>query len=189
MDTRSLGSWAKAIEGAVFRRLRPRGRVQDTVGEVRLYAVHGTLGYEGPKFILRVRFASASLASTLSLIQACATYASRWPCAAGRACRWCSHTSPQTTLRYAHDMDSLDNNTVDDVNWRGHLGVIGLERYRTRRHVPNTGRSVHIIAFRSHRWPSRRRRACSQDRNREKRGDSRWGTYILGCSVCKTDRG
>ena len=27
------------------------------------------------------------------------------------------HASPQTTMRYAHDMDSLDNNAVDYVNW------------------------------------------------------------------------
>lgn len=32
------------------------------------------------------------------------------------------HASPQTTMCSAHDMHSLDTNTVDDVNWRGHLG-------------------------------------------------------------------
>ncbi len=39
--------------------LRPRGRTQNAVGEVRAYAVHGALSYEGLKFILRARFAAA----------------------------------------------------------------------------------------------------------------------------------
>jgi site-specific recombinase XerD len=58
------------------------------VGEVRLYAVHGALSYEGLKYILRTRFAGAGLASALSphsLRHSFITLALR----GGRACPWC----------------------------------------------------------------------------------------------------
>jgi len=107
-------------EGAIFRRLRPKGRAHDGVGGVRSYAVHGALSYEGLKYILRARFAAAGLASALSphsLRHSFITLALRGGAGLPMVQAAARHASPQTTMRYAHDMDSLDNNAVDYVNW------------------------------------------------------------------------
>jgi integrase len=84
---------------------------------VRAYAAQSALGYEGLKFICGcVSHPSAwpRRSRQYSLRHACITLARR-----GRlpmvqvAAR---HASLQTTMRSAHDMDSLDTNAVDEVN-------------------------------------------------------------------------
>jgi integrase len=85
---------------------------------VGAYAVHGALSDEGLNTSC-ARFAAAGLASALSphslrhlfiTLALCGGVGLPMVQAAAR------HASPHTMCS-AHDMDSLDNNAVDDVNW------------------------------------------------------------------------
>lgn len=109
---------AAITEGVVFRRLRrtgPRDRPEEAG-----YAVHGPLSYEGLKYILRTRFAEAGLSTKLSphsLRHSFITLALRGGATLPMVQAAARHANPQTTMRYAHDMDSLENNAADYVNW------------------------------------------------------------------------
>jgi integrase len=68
----------------------------------------------------RARFAAASLASALSphsLRHSFITLALSGGAGLPMLQAAARHPSPQTTMRSAHVMDSLDNNAVDEVNW------------------------------------------------------------------------
>lgn len=86
----------------------------------RRYAVHEPLSYVGLKYILRERFAAAHLEQALSphsLRHSFITLALRGGASLPMVQTAARHTNPQTTMRYAHDMDDLDQNAVDYVNW------------------------------------------------------------------------
>jgi integrase/recombinase XerD len=111
---------AGITEGVIFRRLRPCGVQSTTPPSPRAYAVHGPLSYAGLKFILRERFQAAHLQSALSphsLRHSFITLALRGGASLPMVQAAARHASPQTTMRYAHDMDDLDQNAVDYVNW------------------------------------------------------------------------
>lgn len=111
---------AGITEGAVFRRLRPRGVDPATPTAPRAYAVHGALSYVGLKFILQERFAAAHLQAALSphsLRHSFITLALRGGASLPMVQAAARHASPQTTMRYAHDMNDLGQNAVDYVNW------------------------------------------------------------------------
>lgn len=111
---------ASITDGAVFRRLRPRGIDRTAPTEPRAYAVHDALSYVGLKFILRERFTAAQLQAALSphsLRHSFITLALRGGASLPMVQAAARHASPQTTMRYAHDMDDLDQNAVDYVNW------------------------------------------------------------------------
>ncbi|HEY0607049.1 MAG TPA: hypothetical protein VGD58_29290 [Herpetosiphonaceae bacterium] len=77
---------------------------------MRSYSMHGTLSYVGLKYILRERFAAglSAMLSPHSLRHSFITLALR-----GGA----SLAMVQMTMCYAHDMNDLDQNAVDYVNW------------------------------------------------------------------------
>jgi integrase/recombinase XerD len=117
---RMLAAYLEAAqigEGAVFRRLRPCHRTPDAP---QPYNVHGPLSYTGLHFILTERFAAARLSDKLSphsLRHTFITLALRGGATLPMVQAAARHASPQTTMRYAHDMDDLDQNAVDYVSW------------------------------------------------------------------------
>ena len=111
---------ASIVDGAVFRRLRPLGIDRYAPTAPRRYAVHDALSYVGLKYILRERFAAAHLEQALSphsLRHSFITLALRGGASLPMVQTAARHANPQTTMRYAHDMDDLDQNAVDYVNW------------------------------------------------------------------------
>lgn len=124
---------AGLTEGPLFRRLRPAPR---QAGGYRVSA--GRLSYTGLKHILLARFAAAGLRELLdegddepaadgarrrqgptphSLRHTFVTLALKGGASIAQAQAAARHRSPQTTMRYAHDLDDLDNNAVDYVNY------------------------------------------------------------------------
>jgi integrase/recombinase XerD len=131
--------------GAIFRRLRHKGRDPDQPQAPRCYAVHGPLTYDGLKYILQTRFTQAELYLKLEQNGEPNMAASRKSSTAANARRTkvtphglrhsfvtlalkggapiakvqaaARHSDPKTTMRYAHDQDELDDNAVDYVNW------------------------------------------------------------------------
>ena len=106
--------------GPIFRRLRRKGIDPAAPQAPRAYAVHGPLSYIGLKYILRQRFAAAGLSRALaphSLRHSFITLALRGGASLPMVQAAARHVSPHTTMRYAHDMDDLDQNAVDYVNW------------------------------------------------------------------------
>ncbi|GAC1555330.1 MAG: site-specific tyrosine recombinase XerD [Herpetosiphon sp.] len=104
-------------EGAIFRRLRRMGGDRQTV---QAYRSDGPLTYTGLKFILRERFRAAGLSAALSphsLRHSFVTLALRGGATLPMVQAAARHASPQTTMRYAHDLDDLDNNAADYVHW------------------------------------------------------------------------
>ena len=113
-------SAAGITEGAVFRRLRRLGVDKHNPQAPRAYRVDGGLAYTGLKFILRERFKAAGLSEKLSphsLRHSFVTLALRGGATLPMVQAAARHASPQTTIRYAHGLDDLDNNAVDYVNW------------------------------------------------------------------------
>ena len=111
---------AGIADGAVFRRLRRRGVDPQDPNAPRRYAVHGPLAYAGLKFILQERFQLAHLSNQLSphsLRHSFVTLALRGGATLPMVQAAARHASPQTTIRYAHGLDDLENNAVDYVNW------------------------------------------------------------------------
>ncbi len=111
---------AQIVEGIVFRRLRRRGINPEQRDAPRGYAVHGPLAYAGLKFILQGRFTLAHLSDQLSphsLRHSFVTLALRGGASLPMVQAAARHASPQTTIRYAHDMDDLENNATDYVVW------------------------------------------------------------------------
>lgn len=107
-------------EGALFRRLRPLGPRQLEASAIRTYAVHEPLSYVGLKYILRGRFAAAGLSTLLSphsLRHSFITLALKGGAPLAMVQAAARHANPQTTMRYAHDMNDLEQNAVDYVNW------------------------------------------------------------------------
>ena len=107
-------------DGTVFRRLRPLGPRQLDASVVRSYAVHGPLSYVGLKYVLRERFAAAGLNRLLSphsLRHSFITLALKGGAPLAMVQAAARHANPQTTMRYAHDMNDLEQNAVDYVNW------------------------------------------------------------------------
>ncbi|MDQ5853467.1 MAG: tyrosine-type recombinase/integrase [Chloroflexota bacterium] len=107
-------------EGHVFRRLRRLGVDPTAPHAPRAYRVDGPLAYTGLKFILRERFKVAGLSDKLSphsLRHSFVTLALRGGATLPMVQAAARHASPQTTIRYAHGLDDLDNNAVDYVNW------------------------------------------------------------------------
>lgn len=107
-------------EGHVFRRLRRLGADPTAPQAPRAYRIDGPLAYTGLKFILRERFKAAGLSDTLSphsLRHSFVTLALRGGATLPMVQAAARHTSPQTTIRYAHGLDDLDHNAVDYVNW------------------------------------------------------------------------
>jgi site-specific recombinase XerD len=120
---RALDAWITAAEiadGPVFRRLyRLRAR-DERPGAAPAYKVHGPLSYAGLKFILRERFAAAGLSEHLSphsLRHSFVTLALRGGAPLAKVQHAARHANPQTTMRYAHEQDALDDNAADYVKW------------------------------------------------------------------------
>lgn len=120
---RALDAWLAAAEvadGPVFRRLyrlRPAG---EQPGAAPAFRVHGPLSYAGLKFILRERFAAAGLSGQLSphsLRHSFVTLALRGGAPLAKVQHAARHANPQTTMRYAHEQDALDDNAADYVKW------------------------------------------------------------------------
>jgi integrase/recombinase XerD len=129
--------------GALFRRLRHCAADPNLLNAPRRYTIHGRLTYDGLKYILQTRFTAAGL--HLKLQAASSTVAGRKLTTADRARQTnvtphglrhsfvtlalkggasltkvqeaARHADPKTTMRYAHDQNSLDDNAVDYVNW------------------------------------------------------------------------
>ena len=117
--TRYLAA-ASITQGAVFRRLRRLGIDPDQPRAPRGYAVHGPLTYSGLKFILQQRFHDAGLSDKLSphsLRHTFVTLALKGGAPLTKVQAAARHASPQTTMRYAHEQDELDDNAVDYVTW------------------------------------------------------------------------
>lgn len=107
-------------EGHVFRRVRRLGGDPAAPAAPHAYRVDGPLAYTGLKFILRERFKAAGLSETLSphsLRHSFVTLALRGGATLPMVQAAARHASPQTTIRYAHGLDDLDNNAADYVNW------------------------------------------------------------------------
>lgn len=111
---------AGIVDGAVFRRLyrlRADGR---RPSDLPAYRAHQRLSYAGLKFILRERFAAAGLSDQLSphsLRHSFVTLALRGGAPLSKVQHAARHADPQTTMRYAHDQDALDDNAADYVKW------------------------------------------------------------------------
>ncbi|HEX6288083.1 MAG TPA: tyrosine-type recombinase/integrase [Herpetosiphonaceae bacterium] len=135
----------QVTSGAVFRRLRHKGRDPEDPHAPRRYAVHGPLIYDGLKYILQTRFTEARLHLKLdpeaegssappatpntaqqarrtkvtphSLRHTFVTLALKGGASLSKVQAAARHADPKTTMRYAHDQDALDDNAVDYVNW------------------------------------------------------------------------
>ncbi|MBV9791590.1 MAG: tyrosine-type recombinase/integrase [Chloroflexi bacterium] len=131
--------------GAVFRRLRHKGRDPEQPDAPRRYAIHGPLTYDGLKYILQTRFTQAKLHLKLEqggdsdmdaagktntaeyarrtkvtphgLRHSFVTLALKGGAPLSKVQAAARHSDPKTTMRYAHDQDELDDNAVDYVNW------------------------------------------------------------------------
>lgn len=132
-------------DGAVFRRLRHKGRDPEQPDAPRRYAIHGPLTYDGLKYILQTRFTQAKLHLKLEqgggadtdvsgkintaeyarrtkvtphgLRHSFVTLALKGGAPLSKVQAAARHSDPKTTMRYAHDQDELDDNAVDYVNW------------------------------------------------------------------------
>jgi site-specific recombinase XerD len=128
--------------GPVFRRLRHCAPDPAQPTAPRRYAVHGKLSYDGLKYILQARFTAAGLHLKLDpphhggatgataaaahrtkvtphgLRHSFVTLALKGGAALTKVQETARHADPKTTMRYAHDQNSLDDNAVDYVNWR-----------------------------------------------------------------------
>lgn len=117
---RALDAWLDAAglaEGPVFRRLY---RLRATSDTPIAYRPHGALAYTGLKFVLRERFAAAGLAARLSphsLRHSFVTLALKGGAPLPKVQHAARHADPQTTMRYAHEQDDLDDNAADYVRW------------------------------------------------------------------------
>jgi integrase/recombinase XerD len=120
---------AGIVEGAVFRRVTYVGR---PVREHRLLPAR--LSYAGLKHALLVRCTAAGLCapstprtsggvaprpgiSPHSLRHTFITLALKGGASIAQAQAAARHRSPETTIRYAHDLDDLDDNAVDYVHY------------------------------------------------------------------------
>ena len=129
--------------GPLFRRLRHCAIDQEQPAAPRRYTIHGRLTYDGLKYILQTRFTAAGL--HLKLEVSSTAQSGKKPTTAAQARRTkvtphglrhsfvtlalkggasltkvqeaARHADPKTTMRYAHDQNSLDDNAVDYVNW------------------------------------------------------------------------
>lgn len=121
---RALRAWLDAAaiaDGPVFRRLhRLKAQPGDRPGATPYRAHAAPLAYTGLKFVLRERFAEANLSPLLTphgLRHSFVTLALRGGAPLTRVQAAARHKSPQTTMRYAHEQDELDDNAVDYVKW------------------------------------------------------------------------
>lgn len=124
---RALDAYLQAAAistGPVFRRLIPRAagsaRPPGYPAEGRVYTIGAGLTYVGLKSILRARFNAAALDHRLSphsLRHSFVTLALRGGASLPKVQAAARHASPQTTIRYAHGLDDLDDNAVDYVKW------------------------------------------------------------------------
>ena len=122
---RAIRGWLDAAgiaEGPLFRRLyRLKAAPGDATGVTIPYRAHTTaLAYTGLKFLLQERFTEAGLSPLLTphgLRHSFVTLALRGGAALTRVQAAARHKSPQTTMRYAHEQDELDDNAVDYVRW------------------------------------------------------------------------
>lgn len=110
--------------GPIFRRLIPRAagtpRPSGYPPVGRVYSAGAGLTYVGLKSILRARFKAAGLdkrVSPHSLRHSFVTLALRGGASLPKVQAAARHASPQTTIRYAHGLDDLDDNAVDYVKW------------------------------------------------------------------------
>lgn len=123
--TRALRAWIDAAglsDGPLFRRLyRLKPAPGDSPDTPAAYRAHGTsLAYTGLKFVLQERFAEAGLSPLLTphgLRHSFVTLALRGGAPLTKVQAAARHKSPQTTMRYAHEQDELDDNAVDYVKW------------------------------------------------------------------------
>ena len=113
---------AEITNGPVFQRLRAVGPRQRADGRPRQYKAAGPLSYAGLYFILTSRFRGADLDPQLaealaphSMRHTFITLAIRGGASIAKAQAAARHADPRTTMRYAHDMDDLDDNAVDYV--------------------------------------------------------------------------
>ncbi|KAB8139731.1 tyrosine-type recombinase/integrase [Chloroflexia bacterium SDU3-3] len=115
---------AGITDGPIFRRLSARGPRVLEPGQVRTFGVQGALSYQGLYFILTERFTNAGLEQTLaqglsphSLRHSFVTLAIRGGASVTQAQAAARHKDPRTTMRYAHDLQNLDDNAVDYVKF------------------------------------------------------------------------
>lgn len=113
---------AGITSGSVFQRLRAVGPRPPADGAPRQYRAAGRLSYAGLYFILTTRFRNANLDPQLaealaphSTRHTFITLAIRGGASIAKAQAAARHADPRTTMRYAHDMDDLDDNAVDYV--------------------------------------------------------------------------
>ena len=131
-------------DGPLFRRLRHCAPDPEQPAAPRRYAVHGQLSYDGLKYILQTRFTAAGLHLKLDpppatsdprkkpntaaqarrtkvtphgLRHSFVTLALKGGASLTKVQEAARHADPKTTMRYAHDQNSLDDNAVDYVNW------------------------------------------------------------------------
>jgi integrase len=124
---RSLRAYLDAAgvaEGAIFRRLHATGGFRRRDGSAgaapRGYAVGHSLSYAGLHKILRARFAAAGLDARLTphgLRHSFITLAIKGGASIAQTQAAARHQDPRTTIRYAHDLDALDDNAVDYVRY------------------------------------------------------------------------
>jgi integrase len=110
--------------GPIFRRLHATGsfrRRDGAVGaEPRGYTVGRTLSYAGLYKILRARFVAAQLDARLTphgLRHSFITLAIKGGASIAQTQAAARHQDPRMTIRYAHDLDALDDNAVDYVRY------------------------------------------------------------------------
>ena len=123
--SRALRAWldgAGLHEGPLFRRLyRLKASPGDPPGAPATYRAHAAgLAYTGLKFVLQERFSEAGLSPLLTphgLRHSFVTLALRGGAPLTKVQSAARHKSPQTTMRYAHEQDELDDNAVDYVKW------------------------------------------------------------------------
>jgi site-specific recombinase XerD len=114
---------AGITEGPVFRRVYHVGPRTPVDGAVRQYKVAGQLSYIGLYWLLNERFRQADLGakaadlSPHSLRHSFVTLALKGGASIAQTQAAARHADPATTMRYAHDMDSLDDNAVDYVTY------------------------------------------------------------------------
>lgn len=115
---------AEIAEGPIFRRLHATGGFHRRDGSAaaapRGYAVGRSLSYAGLHKILRARFAAAGLDARLTphgLRHSFITFAIKGGASIAQTQAAARHQDPRTTIRYAHDLDALDDNAVDYVRY------------------------------------------------------------------------